>query len=209
MKKILSLFTVFTLILFLSACSGEEESNNYIERAKLLKEEDEILELLVGDNDYNIYDFKIDRDVKTLQTDLKELKDGKWEFVSGDLTQFKDETGRIALSFENFGEGLRVAIQSKNSSGYSSYATELVEEINKDLITITESTLEEREDIIYEKEIPIIIQTLSYEDSVISYSMDSFFTPEVYEEENYEHIYAVTVMFSKKTIDELTEDKDK
>lgn len=209
MKKMISLFIILVLMLSLSACTQDEVQNNYIEKAELSEEEEKILELLVDTSNDKIYDFKIDGDVKTIQISLNELEDGKWVFLSGNLEQFKDKDGRIALSFENAAEAMRIAVQSKNSSGYSSYNTEFVKELNRDDLGLSETSLYTREEIQYEKEIPLVIQTLSSEETELSYDLDSFYTPEVYEEEDYEHIYAVTIMFSKKTIDELGEDKSK
>lgn len=209
MKKTVYLFTIIILVFALSGCYMEEDSSNYIEKAKLTKEEEKIAELLGDISEYEIFDFKIDSEIKTIQTNLNELKNGKWEFVSGDLSQFKDKSGRIAFSFGNVGEGLRIATQSKSTSGYSSYNTEYMEELNREDVFMSSSALKKREEIIYEKEIPLFIQVLSSKDTVKAFGMDSFFTPEVYEEDDYEHVYAITIMFSKKTMDELTEDKDK
>ncbi len=208
MKKTIFLFIIIIFIIILWGCTQGKDSNSYIEKAKLTKEEEQMARLLVDLEEYRIYDFEIDKDIKTLEINISQLKDGKWEFVSGGLDQFKDRNGRISLNFKNLGEGIRLAIESESSSGSSSYSTESIKEINKENIIVNISSLEERKEIVYEEEIPIVIQSLSYKDSLDSFDVNSFFTPEVYKERDYEGVYAITLMFSEKTMEELTEDKD-
>ena len=65
------------------------------------------------------------------------------------------------------------------------------------------STLADRSDIAYEQEIPLVIQIITSKNEIHSYDVSYFEHPEEYTE--YEHVYAVTVRFSQKTVSELSE----
>lgn len=209
MKKTISMLLIVILTLTLGGCSTEQDSTNYIEKAKLTEEEEKIANLITDISNTEIFDFKIDGKVKTIEINLSELIDGSWELISGDRGQFKDKSGRVALSFGSDGEGYRVATQSKNISGYSSSNNEYIKELNRADIMKSSNVLDKKEEIIYEKEFPLVIQVLSKKDSLSALGLDSYFTPEVYKDDEYEHIYAISIMFSEKTIDELGEDVDK
>ena len=48
----------------------------------------------------------------------------------------------------------------------------------------------------------MLIQIVTSKNEVRSYSTDYFFQPEEYEKYGYEHVYAVTVLFSQKPLHE-------
>ena len=64
----------------------------------------------------------------------------------------------------------------------------------------TASFLAGRTEIVYEREIPIAIQINTTKNQVLSYDPDYFFQPEEYEKLGYEHVYALTVMFSQEPL---------
>lgn len=206
MRKLISGILLVVMAMSFTGCQPvqkEVKPAMYIERAQLTEEEQNITELL--DADAQIYDFVLDETVQTIQINTYELKDGKWELISGGGGQaFQDTTGRLALEFDNLAEGLSTAIQSENSAGGSKYETELEEE--KEGMTRGSTALFETKEIIYEQEIPLVIQVCTSKDIIHSHTVDYYFTPEQYGLQGYEHVYAITVLFSQKTISELEKD---
>ena len=64
----------------------------------------------------------------------------------------------------------------------------------------TTALLSGRTEIVYEKEIPLAVQINTARNEVLSYDPEYFFQPEAYEEQNYEHVYALTVTFSREPL---------
>lgn len=199
MKKAISIILVVVFIFGLTACGGKGNSVRYIEVSKLTEEENDLVDLLNIDSRNLMYDFELDETVKTLQVNMYQLKDDGWKMFARDNESFKDESGRMALSFDKIIESYRIAIQSDSNTRSSEQLTKVLNE-NYEVET---SSLKERKEIEYEKEIPIIIQVLSSEEISDSIEIDSFYSPEVYEDKEYDSIYAITVMFSEKSINEL------
>ena len=190
-------------LLSLAACSSQpKKPDMYIEKAQLSKEEEKISQLLGVGNEACIYDFKLDKTVKSVQFNTYQLSDGEWELISGaGGQQFSDELGRLALKFETVGEGLRISLQSENSSGSTQYTTEPEEHLEN--MKRATSMFNNMTELSYEQEIPLVIQILTDKDTIRSYDVDYFFKPEEYEKQEYEHVYAVTVRFSQKSVGEL------
>ena len=64
----------------------------------------------------------------------------------------------------------------------------------------TTALLSSRTEIVYEREIPIAVQINTTKNEVSSYDPEYFFQPEEYEKFGYEHVYALTVMFSREPL---------
>lgn len=204
MKKLISIFISVLFLLSLTACVDKNKvSGLYIEKAQLTEQEENIAKLLGLNDSQRIYDFKVDDTIKSVQINTYELKDGEWKIISGGGgNAFEDTEGRIALTFDNIAEGLRVAWQSEHEGGSNSYATELTEEL-KNMGRAT-SIMTERKEIIYEKEIPLAIQISTTKNEINSYNVEYFEKPEEYQKNSYEHVYAITIRFSQKTVNELS-----
>ena len=182
----------------------EEKSadNMYIRGAQLNEDEGDIIELLGIKSGFNVFDFKVDDNVKSIQINTYELVDGKWDLmVGGGGQSFSDVEGRIALSYDYIANGLRTAVQSEKSGGSNSY--DLAEKYDFNNLAKTESVLSSETVIEYEKEIPLVIQMFTSQNGGISFGLDSYFMPESIK--GYEKVYSVTVMFSQKTVNELTD----
>ncbi len=191
----------------LSACAESDLNQMYIEEAQLTKEEKNIAELLGLNQEYRLYDFFIDDTIKSMQINTYELIDGEWHIVTGGGGQaLEDSKGRLALGFDNIADGLKIATQSKHNSGSTSY----FKESRNDLTGMgwVTSTLTNKTEITYDQEIPLVIQIITSKNEVHSYTVDYFFQPEEYEKYDYEHVYAITVLFSQKTVNELTNQFD-
>lgn len=203
MRKIMFRMTAAALMLLLTACAGTpKKPNMYIEKAQLTKQEEDIAKLLGADNGELICDFKLDDTVKCIQVNTYELSNGEWEFTSGGGGyQFSDDKGRLALSFKNIADGIRVALQSENSHSSSEHMTDPAAQMEG--MSRATSMLNDTKEITYEQEIPLAIQIITTNSSIRSYDVDYYFKPEEYEKQGYEHVYAITVRFSQKTIEEL------
>lgn len=204
MKRVCGLLCCGLLFLSMSACAERASGEMYIEAAQLTEEEKDIAGLLGLNQGHRIYDFQVDDTVRSMQVNTYELVDGKWNRMMGGGGQsFVDQEGRIALGFENIADGLRVAVQSEHSSGATSHSAEMGNDIAG--MGRATSALAEKEEIVYDREIPLVIQIITSKDEVSAYSVDHFFQPEEYEKYGYEHVYAITVLFSQKTVEELSE----
>ena len=202
MIKIVMKIMISLLILILSGCGKiVKQKEMSIEIAQLSKAEKEIVKLVGHKSSPVIYDFKLDKNVKSIQVNLYELVDGEWKIISGGGGQtHTDKKGRIHLGFDNLEEGLRIAIQSENFDGANEYAIDPKEDFTGTRAT---SILNDSMDIVYEEEIPLVVQTLTTNSSFSTYEPEVFYTPEQYEKEGYEHIYAITIRFSKLTVGEI------
>ena len=188
-------------------CSDTPETVNkmYIEPAQLTEEEENIAGLLGLNTKHRIYDFVLDDTVQTIQVNTYRLVDGEWKLETGGGGQaFSDITGRIALGFERIDEGIRIAIQSEHTGGSTEYESERNEELSE-IGGFATSILSDKTEIVYEEEIPLVIQVITSKNEVVSYQVDYFNTPEEYEKLGYEGVFAVTIRFSQKTVAELSE----
>ena len=189
------------------ADKSESTSKMYIEPAQLTEEEENIAELLELNTKYRIFDFVLDDTVQSIQVNTYRLMDGEWKLETGGGGQaFSDANGRIALGFERLDEGIRSAIQSEHIGGATEYKSERSEDL-KEIGGYATSVLSEKTEIVYEEEIPLVIQVITSKNEVAAYQPDYFHYPERYEELGYEGVFAVTIRFSKKTLAELAEQK--
>lgn len=202
MKQVSALLLCALLSISLSACTGNDSNQMYIEEAQLTEEEKNIAELLGLSREYRLYDFQLDDTVKSMQINTYELVDGEWHIIVGGGGQaFEDSKGRLALGFDNLADGLRIAVQSEHNSDSTTYFNENKNDLTD--MSYTTSALSENKEIIYDQEIPLVIQIITSKNEVHSYQVDYFFQPEEYEKYDYEHVYAVTALFSQKPVSEL------
>lgn len=203
MKIFLRNSIIIILALLMVSCGNKaKEPKMYIEKARLSKEEQNIIELLGLANDHQIYDFKLDDKVKSFQASTYELVDGEWRLISVRNQAFTDTQGRYASTFENLAKGHMSSIQSKATNNKTQYTTEYPENITG--MSHASTYLSDKTEITYEKEIPLVLQVSTNQSSIILDGFESFFTPEVYVEYGYEHMYAITILFSEKTVGELS-----
>lgn len=196
---------VLALFLAASALSGctaapkaEKQPGMYIEAAQLSQEEKKLADLLGANTGQEIFDFSLDDSVRSMRISAYELIDGKWTMTDGSGMQFEDTKGRIALEFDKIAEGLRVAVQEENSGGASAYRTEPDTEFSG--MSCATSTLSDRTEVVYEEEIPLVVQILTTKNEITSYDVEYFGHPEEYEKFGYEHVYAITVRFSQSPV---------
>lgn len=204
MKKRAVVLLLIGLVVFFVSCSSAENSPAmYIEAAQLTEEEKQIASLLGLNTEHRIFDFVLDDRVQSMQVNTYELLDGEWRMISGGGGQaFSDAEGRIALGFDNIAEGLRIAVQSEHTGGSTTYTPDPADDFAG--MGYATSTLNDPTEIVYEQEIPLVVQIVTAKDEIHSYMVEYFHTPEEYAKHGYEYVYAITVCFSQKTVAELS-----
>lgn len=203
MRKFFLAIIISTVLIIVTSCNSHDNTYMKMEKHNLTQEEKEILEIMSLEdlsNSFHIFDFEVDDKVNYVTINTYELnEEGEWQLLSGNGGQkLYDKCGRVALDFDVIGNGIKTIIQSDNSTNSNQY-TSLVS-INNEGISIANSFLDKDTTIVYEKEIPIIVQVISNKNGVSNYNVGHFFQPREYFKLDYEHIYAVTIMFSQNEI---------
>ena len=200
----MSILTVVIFIFSVAACTLPKPAltEMSIQKADLTEEEQSILEFVGMEEVPYLLDFFVDDTIQSLQINTYELQGDTWKMISGGGgTQIDEDTSRIALTFDNIGLGLRTAIEHKGSN---SYKTET--DFNFEGLSKATSFLSDKTTIEYDKEIPLVIQVHTSKNTISSLSPEyGFYEPESYAEKGYEKVYAITCLFSQKTVTELSE----
>lgn len=201
-KAITGIFILILTVCIVGCSTTTKKPRMYIEEAQLTEQEESIVELLGANTGQVIYDFKLDKNVKSMQVNTYRLIDGTWAPITGGGGEsFLDSKGRIAFDFENLAEGLRIGLQSEHSGNSTKYSIEPEEKFSQ--MTRSTSTLNDITEISYEQEIPLVIQISTSQDIIKTNGVKDFFAPEEYVNNGYEHVYAITILFSEKTVQEL------
>ena len=91
----------------------------------------------------------------------------------------------------------RERVSSEKNNVSDTYIVEISEEEKE--MGVGNSYLDGHE-IQYEVEIPIMIQVVTSKNGASMYDVEYFNKPQVYEKEQYDHVYAITIMFCEKTV---------
>lgn len=202
MKRSLAVLLVLVAALGLCGCGGKTGDTMYIEPAQLTEKEKDIADLLGLDTKQRIFDFSVDDTVQSVSIHAYQLIDGAWTlgFGGGGLA-FADPEGRIALGFDDLTEGLRVAVQSESTGDLTAYEKEKGDEQNGAGLGRGTTVLSGRKEVVYEKEIPLVIQVLTAKNEIVLDDvMECFEHPEEYGKYGYEFVYAITIQFSQKPL---------
>lgn len=205
MRKTVAVILAAVMALALGACGDvtAKKPDMYLEKANLTKQEQDLARLLGADNGQLIFDFVVDKNIKSVQVNTYRLADGDWIQDSGGGGQeLTDQKGRLALEFDDLANGQRIALQSEHNSSATSFHTE-PEESGKNMTRST-SVLDTTAEIVYEQEIPLAIQISTTKNEIRSFDVEYFFTPEEYAKQGYDQVFAVTILFSQKTVAELS-----
>ena len=203
MKKVFVLLALLALLL--CACTAEAAPAMYIEPARLTEEEESIAKLLGADTDQHLFDVVLDGTAKKVSVCAYELVDGKWgPWIGGDgsgMSLKEDERkGRLAFGFQDLRKDFREAVQFEKDFSAVSWEAPEEEEPDPEGMSRTTAFLSNRTEIVYEREIPIAIQINTTKNEVSSYDPEYFFQPEEYAKFGYEHVYALTVLFSQEPL---------
>ncbi len=203
MKKAFMLFALLALVL--GGCSAKADTPAmYIQPAELTEEEESVAKLLGADTDQHLFDVVLDGTAGKVSVNIYELVDGKWKQFSGGggiaLVDDVEQKGRMAFGFEDLRSDFREALQfGKNFSAVSWHGPEEEDEQPEGMSRAT-SFLSNRTEIVYERQIPIAVQINTTKNEVTSYDPEYFFQPEEYAKFGYEHVYALTVLFSREPL---------
>ena len=209
-RKISALILSLAIIVGITACDKKESTSNtglYIEPAVLTQQEENILNLVNSANRPNlIADFNLDDSVKSVEITVYRLVDGQWKPESKSRQELEGSRGRFSFSFKRLSEGFRTAFQSKNNNGSTEHSIpyENMTEEQKALakMSVGSTMLSNQTKVEYEKEIPIVLQVIT-EKNEVRLTLDGFENPEEYEKMDYNAVYAVTIMFSQKEINDM------
>lgn len=214
-KQYFALFLAVAMALALGGCRPGPTggSNKTIAPAQLTDEEEALASLLNVETDsYRIFDFvfgsgsgreKEGEGVQSVQLTLYELSEGEWAVKSQARRAFSDARGRVALSFGKITEGVNMAIQSENMQ--ENMSLDKITQSDTGSMSYTTSVLTESADLELDKETPLAIQIVTSKNDIQSYGVQYFEMPREYAKHGYEHVYAITVMFSEKTVYELAD----
>lgn len=201
MKRFLGLICGLIFLLSMTGCGSKNSPKMYIAPAELTQKEKNIAELLGSDGQPLIFDFTADDSLQSITIHIYELKNGSWELFSGGGNYaFSDSQGRIALSFDKLPYGFRTAVQNQEGTLLSSSHHAPAQAQKLDDMSWTTSSLGEKQEIVYEQEIPLLIQIITSKNEVTSYIVDYFHHPEEYEKLGYEHVYAITARFCQNPL---------
>lgn len=198
MKKWLPILLIAMLLL--TGCAGNEPAMT-ISTAKLNEDETAIAKLLGADMDQHIYDYRADDELKSVRINAYELVDGKWEnCIGGGAMAVSGGEGRFALAFDVLPDGLRTAFQHGEESSASTWTAPQ----KLDITGMSRSSvrLEELSSFEYEEEIALMAQIITRKNEIKSLSPDEVLSsPEKIAEYGYDHVYLVTVTFSKNPLE--------
>lgn len=209
-KRYCALFLAALLALALGGCRAAPTGggSKTIAPVELTKEETALAQLLnVNMDGYRIFDYQVgkagDGGVKSVQITLYELKNGEWAPVSQNRRALSDPDGRIALGFSKIPEGVELTLQSETMLGTSTLETAPGD--NASSMTYATSVLTGSAPIELDKETPLVVQIATTKSEISSYDVKYFEMPREYAKHGYEHVYAITVLFSEKTVYELAD----
>ena len=208
LKRYCSLILAVLLALSAAGCGVTGHAAMSVHPAQLSAEEEALTKLLdVNMDSYRIFDFQMEgggnSGVQSVQVTLYELEDGAWTVKARSQRAFSDALGRLALSFGKITEGVRLTVQSENV--FDSILLNMESEDDTSSMSYTTSMLTESAMMDMDKETPLAIQIVTSKSDIISYGVQYFEMPREYARHNYEHVYAVTLMFSQKTVYELAD----
>lgn len=207
-KRCAALFLAALTALALAGCRpGDSKSVELSVRpAQLTEEEKNFAALLsVGLDGYRIFQFQTpEGGADTIRINTYELLNGEWSLlVGGEGMPFTGETGRIALTFGKLTDGVGIAFQAGGETNASSYRAEPEDDVSR--MTCASSVLGEEKTVELGEEVPLVLQIVTSKTEISSYGVEYFGMPKDLDRHGYEHVYAITALFSEKSTFELAE----
>lgn len=189
------------LLLALGGCGKEKTPDTFVAKAALTDQEKKIVALLDGKPDC-IFDYQADKAIKTIRVNLYKLDErGEWGLVSSLSELETAEKGRIALKFANLASGVRIGVhgqQKDEKKEEKIYSIEIPPgQIRTADLSWVSVSLSDPVALEYDKEIPLVVEVFSSKSGPISASLNYFNEPGRFAEKGYDHVYALTVQFSK------------
>lgn len=209
-KRYRALVLSVLLALALTGCGAAPVKGGAktIAPAQLTPEEAALAELLnVQMDGYRIFDYQVgkagDGGVKSVQVTLYELKNGEWAPVNQSRRALSDSEGRIALGFSKIPEGVQLTLQSESQT--STLSLDALAGGSVTSMTYATSVLTSSVSVELDEETPLVVQIATTKSEISSYDVKYFDMPREYDKHGYEHVYAITALFSEKTVYELAD----
>lgn len=200
-RWLLSLLLI-ALLLFLAGCGQTAgKTAMYIQPAVLTEGEQSIARLLGADQHAVIYDFVLDDSVQSMQLSAWTLIDGAWQPLQNGWLEMKDARGRIALTYDRIPEYLRVAMHSEHHDRATAFSAE--PDASLDGLHVGSSRLAEKTEIVYDQELPLVVQYMADSNAMRTWNPDAFHRPAELAAQGYAHVYAITVQFSQQSVGAL------
>lgn len=197
-KRVSIIIFILALSFLIVGCRGlSSDSAMHIQPAALSEEESQIMQLVKPSaSSSEIYDYTVNNEVKSVSVTCYKLdENGKWIVNDGPSSfPLTNSTGRVAISFGNLGEGMRVAVQDGDSIN-AGETNSGPKEATAGMGCAT-SYASNRESIECEKEIPLAMQVFTSKDEINSCGVEFFDKPEEIQKSGYEEVYGVTIKFS-------------
>lgn len=197
------LWTVLLLaaVMLLTGCQAQESAAGmYIEPAQLNDAEDAMLSLLHGQGETILCDYRLEAGVQSVRVETWELIDGEWKDTFGStVSRLTGAEGRMAFQFDVLPDGMRTAVVSgEERSSTSQYTTEPM-----DVSGFARSTarISGRTAVTFDQPVPVAIQQMTSKNQLRSADVAYFHTPEQFEAHDADHIYALTVTFSRNPLE--------
>ena len=209
LKRYCSLILAVLLALSAAGCGVTGHAAMSVHPAQLSAEEEALAKLLdVNMDSYRIFDFQREGNGKnsgarSVQVTLYELDGDEWTVKARSQLAVSDASGRLALSFGKITEGVSLTVQSENVFESLSLEPGLPDDTSS--MSYTTSILTDSAVAELDEETPLAIQIVTSKSGITSYGVQYFDMPREYARHGYEHVYAVTLMFSQKTVYELAD----
>lgn len=193
--KRLMLFLLMLTMLLLTGCS---ESKPTIAPAKLTKDEQALLRMFDQQYPGQVYDFTAPEGAVGLIIRRQHLENGQWVAASHYL-HVTEETGRIAIRFDNLADGLHCAIlqsgEVEATSAFRKPGTETTA-----MMTAT-ATLDKTVSAELSKEIPLLMQVFTSTNGmgVSIPGLDDYPDPSAFA--GYDDVCIVTAEFTDKPLE--------
>lgn len=150
--------------------------------------------------DGRIYRYRADGDLRSVEINCYKLgADGAWIAMGGGgRCALEDAEGRLALSFDDLSEGLRVALEGGN--GLFAFDHEIPaagadDGLGREIRWAGDLPIE------YEQEMPLAVQLFSDPEETAYCEAGDFERPQAFLEAGYEKVYALTLTFSRQAME--------
>lgn len=196
MKKIITIASIIFCTFIFSSCQMNINSHGNIKQKSLTKEETNLLKLMGLDDKSRVYDYNLDKDVKSIHINIYTLDENlKWQSngsmssnvnsLNGTIGVLKDDNERLQVSYKDQDE---ISIFKSNLDVYDD-----IKEKSRSIWWNDKANIE------YEKEIPLAIQVITSSNEIRSFSGESFYEPDRLK--GHDEVIALTVKFSKTELE--------
>lgn len=146
------------------------------------------------------YDFRMDEQLQSVVMEIWELVDGQWTALGGGRFGASLKEGQFLLAFDSLPEGVTYSVggESFTYTVNKDFSLDFAPASGDILYTTTLSQLKE---ISYETPIPVAMQLYTANPNTKYIGTDFFHQPELIAAEGHEHVYAVTLTFSKESME--------